>query len=82
MKTKVFKSVMPFLVMILAMGLSYAVNANKVVQMGYYDDPYEDGIQSQVTNCVKDGNGNLCKAGIYQLFDTPALNAGDELRQP
>lgn len=82
MKTKVLKNVMPFIVMILAVGFSFAVDENRVVQTGYYDNPDIPGIQSTATNCVKNGNGALCKVGIFQLFDTPTLTVGEELKQP
>lgn len=84
MKTKFFKSVMPFLVMILAIGLSFAMDANKVVQMGYYDDPLIEGIQSEVTDCQKNSQNAFCKSAEgFQLYDTEDLDAipNNELRR-
>lgn len=38
MKTKVFKSVLPLLVMILAIGLSFATQSPTVDQLGYFQN--------------------------------------------
>ena len=82
MKSKIFKTMLPAFAILFAISLSFAVESNRVEQTGYYDDPFIPGVQSTSTNCIKNGNGNLCKVGIYQLFETPALDVGDELRQP
>lgn len=76
MKTKVFKTVLPFLVMILAIGLSFAVEANKVVQIGYFDDPLVPGIQEEMTYCHINNQDELCKSvNGFQLYNTKQLGA-------
>ncbi|WP_299546954.1 DUF6520 family protein [Seonamhaeicola sp.] len=82
MKSKFLKMVIPAFAILLAIGISFATESINSSQIGYYDDPFEPGIEEVSTNCIKNGSGNLCKEGVYQLYDTPALNAGDELRQP
>ena len=76
MKTKIFKIMLPALAMVLAIGLSFATEANRSAQTGYYDDPFVPGVQSIITDCEKRPDGVLCitEEG-YQLFDTPALNS-------
>ncbi len=82
MKSKVLKMMLPAFAILLAISLSFASESLTMSQNGFYDDPFVPGIQHVTTNCIKNGTGNLCKEGIYQLYDTPALNAGDELREP
>lgn len=82
MKSKVLKIMLPAFAILLAISLSFASESFSSSQIGFYDDPFEPGIQQVTTSCVKNGTGILCKEGIYQLYDTPQLNPGDELRQP
>ncbi|MFD0991142.1 DUF6520 family protein [Mariniflexile jejuense] len=84
MKTKVFKFMLPALAMVLAIGLSFATEAKRSAQTGYYDDPFIPGVQSIITDCEKQPSGDLCQTEEgYQLFDTPALNSvpNNELRR-
>ena len=79
MKTKVFKSVLPVLVMILAFGLSFAVNENRVVQVGYFDDPLVPGIQEEMTFCHINNQDELCKSvNGFQLYNTEQLGTIDD----
>lgn len=84
MKTKIFKFMLPAFAMLLAIGLSFATEAKRTAQTGYYDDPFISGVQSVITDCEKQPSGELCitEEG-YQLFDTPALNTvpNNELRR-
>ncbi len=73
MKTNVFKFALPALAMLLAIGLSFATEANRTAPIGYYDDPFIPGIQQVSTACTPNANGNLCTHNGYQLYDEPAL---------
>lgn len=81
MKSKILKFVLPAFAILLAVSLSFATVNNAPSQTGYYDDPFIPGVQSIATNCSKTATGALCREGIYQVYDTVDLNAGDELRQ-
>lgn len=75
MKTKIFKSILPAIAIVLAMGLSFAVESNRVVQTGYFDDPLIPGIQQESTDCNKNNPADLCKsASGFQLYDTADLD--------
>jgi len=74
MKTKVFKSVMPFLVMIMAIGLSFAMETETSTTMGFYEDPLL-GVQS-----VPIGIECQNQAGFNCEFDGYQLYAERELR--
>ncbi|MBA6153413.1 DUF6520 family protein [Gelidibacter maritimus] len=76
MKTKFFKSVMPFLVMILAIGLSFAMDAKTSTTMGYYLDPAL-GVQS-----VPIGIECQPRTGFNCEFDGFQLYAEMELMNP
>ena len=80
MKSNVLKIVLPAFAILLAISLSFATESLELSQTGYYDDPFIPGIQSTTTNCTVTGTGDLCKVGIYQLYDTMDLEG--ELRQP
>ncbi|APY10457.1 hypothetical protein BWZ22_04025 [Seonamhaeicola sp. S2-3] len=45
MKTKVLKGLLPALVMVLAIGLSFATVSSEVNQQGYYWDPITNQIE-------------------------------------
>ncbi len=51
MKTNIFKTVLPALAILLAMGLSFAVEANRVNQQGFYFD-IDTGQAEQVPGIV------------------------------
>lgn len=72
MKTKVFKSVMPFFAMLLAMGMAFATSAS-TDQIGYYDDPAMPGIQEVSTNCSLKGVIN-CEVDGFQVYSDPSLS--------
>ena len=83
MKTNILKTVLPFFALLLAVGLSFAVEAKRVNQIGYFEDPVF-GLQSIETDCEKQENGNLCKtAEGYQLYATEQLDQveNNELRR-
>lgn len=80
MKSKILKFVLPAFAILLAVSLSFATVNNAPSQTGYYDDPFIPGVQSTSTNCTKMGTGDLCRVGIYQLYD--AVDLDGELRQP
>jgi len=84
MKTRILKTVLPMLAIVLAVGLAFATEANSSSQTGYYDDPFIPGVQSTITDCEKQPNGDLCKTPEgYQLYDTEELDAvqDNELRK-
>lgn len=84
MKTKIFKIMLPALAMVLAIGLSFATEANRTTQTGYYDDPFVPGVQSIITDCEKQPVGIHCATEEgFLLYDTPALNSApnNELRR-
>ncbi|OYX28896.1 MAG: hypothetical protein B7Z06_00240 [Flavobacteriales bacterium 32-35-8] len=75
MKTNIFKTILPAIAIVLAMGLSFAVESTRVVQTGYFDDPLIAGIQEELTDCQKDNPEDLCKtASGFQLYDTADLD--------
>tara|TARA_R110001583_G_scaffold192614_1_gene359335 strand:- start:49954 stop:50214 length:261 start_codon:yes stop_codon:yes gene_type:complete len=84
MKTNIFKTVLPAIAIVLAMGLSFAVESNRVVQTGYFDDPLVAGIQEEITDCNKNNPDDLCKSESgFQLYDSDELDAipNNELRR-
>lgn len=83
MKSKVFKIVLPAFAFMLAVALSFAAGVVDVAPTGYFDDPFIAGIQSEPTDCeIQQGNPCLDTSGQYQLYDTPELKSGEELRKP
>ncbi|WP_338357332.1 DUF6520 family protein [Yeosuana marina] len=51
MKTKVLKSVLPILAIIMAIGLAFATEATNSSQIGYYFDPNTGAIVSTPVDC-------------------------------
>lgn len=76
MKTRVLKSVIPFFVMVLAIGLSFAAETGTTATMGFYEDPIF-GVQS-----VPIGDECQDQAGFSCTFDGHQLYAERELRTP
>lgn len=74
MKTKVFKSVMPVFVMLMAIGMSFATNTVREAQTAYYQDPVL-GVQSVIIGDeCRDQNGIDCKFNGNQLYAEIALS--------
>jgi Family of unknown function (DUF6520) len=84
MKTNIFKTVLPALAILLAMSLSFAVELERVNQTGYFDDPLEEGIQQEITDCEPNLNTEQCKSVAgFQLYASDELDAipNNELRK-
>lgn len=73
MKTRIFKTILPAFAILLAISLSFAAEANRTTQIGYYDDPLIPGIQQVTTSCDPNATGSLCDYEGFQLYDEMAL---------
>jgi RNA binding exosome subunit len=78
MKTNIFKTVLPALAILLAMGLSFAVEVTSVDQQGFYRNPIT-GLPQQVpgnVSCEEEENDFPCTHEGQQVYaeltlDTP-----------
>lgn len=77
MKTKVLKGLLPALVMVLAIGLSFATVSSEVNQQGYYWDPNAQEVKEVP------GGVDCPPTGIDAcLFDDQEVFADEELTIP
>ncbi|MCM5663656.1 DUF6520 family protein [Galbibacter mesophilus] len=74
MKTKIFKSVLPFFAAVFAIGLAFATEAKSVNDPAYYDDPNIPGIQTleEGVDCPTEGIVE-CTHNGFQLYADPGL---------
>ncbi|GGK22032.1 hypothetical protein GCM10007962_15240 [Yeosuana aromativorans] len=70
MKTKVLKSVLPMLAIVLAIGLAFANEEKAGFDSDYYDDPLIPGVQEIPggTDCPTTGE-NPCFYNGFQVYD-------------
>ncbi|SFZ89525.1 hypothetical protein SAMN05428642_101362 [Flaviramulus basaltis] len=71
MKTRIFKIVLPLFAILLAISLSFATEAKRVIITGYYDHP-TNGSTPVLVDC-NDVSGSFCMYGPYQVFKYPNL---------
>ncbi|MFG6686747.1 DUF6520 family protein [Mariniflexile sp. HNIBRBA6329] len=71
MKTKVFKFVLPVFAILMAISLSFAVEANKTNQTGYYDHP-TFGATPVTVDCDAP-SGPQCLFGQYPVYEDEGL---------
>lgn len=70
---KKLKFLLPLLAFVMAIGLAFAMEANRTAPTGYYDDPLIPGIQEVPTDCSPIGTKENCFYNGYQLYDEPEL---------
>lgn len=73
MKTKVFKSILPALAILMAIGLSFATELNTVNEPGYYNDPLL-GVQAVPggVDCPPEGSID-CTYNGHKVYADPAM---------
>lgn len=74
MKTKVLKGLLPALVMVLAIGLSFATVSSEMNQQGYYWDPDDEEVKE-----VPGGVDCLTTGEILCTYDDQQVFADEEL---
>ena len=72
MKSKIFKIILPAFAILLAISLSFATEANRVSQIGYYDHPVFGATPVMVDcNAI---SGTECLYGQYPVYADQDLN--------
>ena len=70
MKSKV---ILPVFTFILAIGLSFASQANRATQIGYWFNPFIPGIESGVVSCSENGSQVPCLHNGFQVYSDVIL---------
>tara|TARA_R110002049_G_C9167538_1_gene561597 strand:- start:5627 stop:5875 length:249 start_codon:yes stop_codon:yes gene_type:complete len=75
MKSKFFKIVLPAFAILLAMSLSFATEANKVVDKDYYDHPISGATEVPIQlDCDTPVTATECTYLGFQVYDDIGLS--------
>jgi len=73
MKTRVLKTVLPILAIVLAVGLAFATEVSNSIQIGYYFDPNLGEVVSTIVDC-NSTTQIPCEIDNNQVYAEPELS--------